>query len=112
MSKLTSSILAVIILILLIILVAGVGIWYFFSGRIGNRDIFDAVQGQGRQMHEQVDRRSNAIEAKLDQLDAKLGAIHGLSSRTDAQAARIEGKLDKLIQLLEKRQPAQMEPTP
>ena len=112
MSKFTSSILAVIILILLIILVAGVGIWYFFSGRIGNRDIFDAVQGHGHQMQEQLDRRSDAIEVKLDRLEAKLGTIHGLSSRTDAQAARIEGKLDKLIQLLEKRQPVSMEPTP
>ena len=113
MSKLTSSILAVIILILLIMTVSGVGIWYFFfSGRIGNRDIYDAVQGQGHQMQEQVDRRSDAIEAKLDRLDAKLTTIYGLSARTDAQAARLEGKLDKLIDLIEKQQPAKMEPTP
>ena len=57
MSKFTSNLLVVIILILLIISVAGVGIWYFYSGRIGNRDIYDAVnvvQGQGQQMQEQA----------------------------------------------------------
>ena len=112
MSKFTSSLLVVIILILLIIIVAGVGIWYFYSGRIGNRDIYDAVNGQGRQMQAQMDRRSDAIETKIDRLDAKLDAVHGLSSRTDAQAARIEGKLDRLLKLVEKQQPAQMEPAP
>ena len=112
MSKFTSNLLVVIILILLILIVAGVGIWYFYSGRIGNRDIYDAVNGQGRQMQAQMDRRSDAIEAKLDLLDAKLNAIHGLSSRTDAQAASIEGKIDRVIKLLEQRQPAQMEPAP
>ena len=112
MSKFTSNLLVVIILILLIIIVAGAGLWYFYSGRIGNRDIYDAVNGQGQQMQERMDRRSDAIEAKLDLLDAKLSTIHGLSSRTDAQAASIEGKLDKLIQLIEKRQPAKIEPTP
>ena len=112
MSKITSGILVVITLILLIIAVAGVGLWYFFSGRIGNRDIYDAVNGRSQQMQEQMDRRSDAIEAKLDRLDAKLTTIYGLSSRTDAQAARIEGKLDKLINLIEKQQPAKMEPAP
>ena len=112
MSKFTSNLLVVIILILLIIIVAGAGFWYFFSGRIGNRDIYDAVNGQGQQMQEQMDRRSDAIEAKLDRLDAKLSTIHGLSSRTDAQAASIEGKLDKLIKLIEQQQPAKMEPAP
>ena len=112
MSKFTSNLLVVIILILLIIIVAGAGFWYFYSGRIGNRDIYDAVNGQGRQMQEQMDRRSDAIEAKLDRLDAKLSTIHGLSSRTDAQAASIEGKLDKLIKLIEQQQPAKLEPAP
>ena len=112
MSKFTSNLLVVIILILLIIIVAGAGFWYFFSGRIGNRDIYDAVNGQGQQMQEQMDRRSDAIEAKLDRLDAKLSTIHGLSSRTDAQAASIEGKLDKLIKLIEQQQPAKLEPAP
>ena len=112
MSKFTSNLLVVIILILLIIIVAGAGFWYFYFGRIGNRDIYDAVQGRGMQMQEQVDRRSDAIEAKLDRLDAKLSAIHGLSSRADAQAASIEGKLDKLIKLIEQQQPAKMEAAP
>ena len=112
MSKFTSNLLVVIILILLIIIVAGAGFWYFYFGRIGNRDIYDAVNGQGRQMQEQMDRRSDAIEAKLDRLDAKLSTIHGLSSRTDAQAASIEGKLDKLIKLIEQQQPAKLEPAP
>lgn len=115
MSKFTSNLLVVIILILLIIIVSCVGFWYFYSGRIGNRDIYDAVhvvQGQGQQMQEQVDRRSDAIEAKLDRLDAKLNTIHGLSSRTDAQAASIEGKLDKLIRLIEQQQPVKLEPAP
>ena len=112
MSKFTSNLLVVIILILLIIIVAGAGLWYFYSGRIGNRDIYDAVNGQGQQMQERMDRRSDAIEAKLDRLDAKLSTIHGLSSRTDAQAASIEGKIDRVIKLLEQRQPAQMEPAP
>ena len=110
--KTSTSILVITILVLVILLMGSVGLWYFFSGRIGNRDIYDAVNGQGQQMQEQVDRRSDAIEAKLDRLDAKLGTIHGLSARTDAQAARIEGKIDKLIQLLEKQQPAKMEPAP
>ena len=112
MSKFTSNLLVVIILILLIIIVAGAGFWYFYFGRIGNRDIYDAVNGQGQQMQEQMDRRSDAIEAKLDRLDAKLNTIHGLSSRTDAQAASIEGKLDKLIKLIEQQQPAKMEAAP
>lgn len=112
MSKFTSNLLVVIILILLIIIVAGAGFWYFYFGRIGNRDIYDAVNGQGQQMQEQMDRRSDAIEAKLDRLDAKLNTIHGLSSRTDAQAASIEGKLDKLIKLIEQQQPAKMESAP
>ena len=110
--KTSTSVLVIIILVLIILLMGGAGLWYFFSGRIGNRDIYDAVNGQGRQMQAQMDRRSDAIEAKLDLLDAKLSTIHGLSSRTDAQAASIEGKLDKLIQLIEKRQPAKIEPTP
>ena len=110
--KASASILVIVILVLVLVIMGGAGIWYFFSGRIGNRDIFDAVNGRGQQMQEQVDRRSDAIEAKLDRLDAKLSAIHGLSSRADAQAASIEGKLDKLIQLVEKRQPAKIEPTP
>ena len=112
MSKFTTNLLVVIILILLIIIVAGAGFWYFYFGRIGNRDIYDAVNGQGQQMQEQMDRRSDAIEAKLDRLDAKLSTIHGLSSRTDAQAASIEGKLDKLIKLIEQQQPAKLEPAP
>ena len=115
MSKITSSILVVVILMLLIILVAGVGFWYLFYGRIGNNEIYDAVhvvQGQGQQTQEQIDRRSDAIEAKLDQLNAKLNTIHGLSARTDAQAASIEGKLDKLIRLIEQQQPVKLEPAP
>ena len=110
--KTGTSILVIIILVLIIVIMGGAGLWYFFSGRIGNRDIYDAVNGQGQQMQEQVDRRSDAIEAKLDRLDAKLSTIHGLSSRTDAQAASIEGKLDKLIKLIEQQQPAKMEPAP
>ena len=110
--KTSTSVLVIIILVLVILLMGGAGLWYFFSGRIGNRDIYDAVQGRGQQVQEQVDRRSDAIEAKLDRLDAKLGTVHGLSARTDAQVARIEGKLDKLIKLVEQRQPAKMEPAP
>ena len=110
--KTSTSIFVIGILILVILLMGGAGFWYFSSGRIGNRDIYDAVQGRGQEMQERLDRRSDAIEAKLDLLDAKLSTIHGLSSRTDAQAASIEGKLDKLIQLIEKRQPAKIEPTP
>ena len=75
MSKFTSSLLVVIILILLIIIVAGVGIWYFYSGRIGNRDIYDAVNGHGQQVQEQLDRRSDAIETKLDRLGTQLGML-------------------------------------
>ena len=110
--KTSTSILVITILVLIILLMGGAGLWYFFSGRIGNRDIYDAVNGQGQQMQEQMDRRSDAIEAKLDRLDAKLNTIHGLSSRTDAQAASIEGKLDKLIKLIEQQQPAKMESAP
>ncbi len=110
--KTSTSILVITILVLIILLMGGAGLWYFFSGRIGHRDIYDAIQGQGQEMQERLDRRSDAIEAKLDRLDAKLSTVHGLTSRTDAQAARLEGKLDKLIQLVEKQQPAQMEPTP
>ena len=100
-----TSILVIVILILIILLMGGAWVWYYLYGRVGNRDIYDAVQGRGQQMQEQVDRRSDAIEAKLD-------AVHGLSSRTDAQAARIEGKLDRLLKLVEKQQPSQMEPAP
>ena len=110
--KTSTSILVIIILILIIVIMGGAGIWYFFSGRIGNRDIYDAVNGNGQQVQEQLDRRSDAIETKLDRLDAKLTTIYGLSSRTDAQAARIEGKLDKLLQLVEKHQPVSMESAP
>lgn len=110
--KTSASILVIVILVLVLVIMGGAGIWYFFSGRIGNRDIFDAVNGRGQQMQEQVDRRSDAIEAKLDRLGAKLDAVHGLSSRTDAQAARIEDKLDRLLKLVEKQQPSQMEPAP
>ena len=110
--KTGTSILVIIILVLIIVIMGGAGLWYFFSGRIGNRDIYDAVNGQGQQMQEQVDRRSDAIEAKLDRLDAKLGVVQGLSSRTDAQTARIEGKLDRLLDLIEKRKLPQMEPVP
>lgn len=110
--KTSTSILVITILVLIILLMGSMGLWYFFSGRIGNRDIYDAVNGQGQQMQEQMDRRSDAIEAKLDRLDARLSTLHGLSSRTDAQAASIEGKLDKLIKLIEQQQPAKMEPAP
>ena len=41
-----------------------------------------------------------------------LGVVQGLSSRTDAQTARIEGKLDRLLDLIEKQKPPQMEPAP
>ena len=67
---------------------------------------------RGQQMQEQVDRRSDAIEAKLDRLGAQLGAVHDLSVRTDAQAARIESKLDKLLDLVEKSRAVPMEPAP
>ena len=110
--KTSTSVLVIIILVLIILLMGGAGLWYFFSGRIGNRDIYDAVNGQGQQMQEQVDRRSDAIEAKIDRLDAKLGVVQGLSSRSDAQTARIEGKLDRLLDLIEKRKLPQMEPVP
>ena len=110
--KTSTSILVIIILILIIVIMGGVGLWYFFSGRIGNRDIYEAVNGHGHQMQEQLDRRSDAIETKLDRLGMQLGAIHDLSARTDAQAARIEGKLDKLLQLVEKHQPIPMESAP
>ena len=112
MARSNTSCLVIVILILVILLMGGAGLWYYFHGRIGNRDIYDEVQVQGKQMLQQVDQRSDAIEAKLDRLGAKLDTVHGLSTRTDAQAARIEGKLDKLIQLIEKQRPAQMEPTP
>ena len=112
MAKSSTSILVIIILVLIIVIMAGAGIWYFCSGRIDNREIYDAVNGHGMQMQERMDRRSDAIEAKLDRLDAKLSTIHGLSSRTDAQAASIEGKLDKLIKLIEQQQPAKLEPAP
>ena len=112
MAKANTSILVIVILILVILLMGGAWVWYYFYGRIGNRDIYDAVQGQSRQVQEQVDRRGDAIEAKLDVLAAKLGAVHGLSIRTDAQAARIESKLDRVLNLLERRQPAPMEPAP
>ena len=107
-----TSILVIVILILIILLLGGAWVWYFLYGRVGNRDIYDAVQDRGQQMQEHVDRRSDAIETKIDRLDAKLDAVHDLSSRTDAQAARIEGKLDRLLKLVEKQQPAQMEPAP
>ena len=110
--KASASILVIVILVLVLVIMGGAGIWYFFSGRIGNRDIFDAVNGRGQQMQEQVDRRSDAIEAKLDRLGAQLGAVHDLSVRTDAQAARIESKLDKLLDLVEKSRAVPMEPAP
>ena len=110
--KTSTSVLVTVILVLVLVIMGGAGIWYFFSGRIGNRDIFDAVNGRGQQMQEQVDRRSDAIEAKLDRLGAQLGAVQDLSARTDAQAARIEDKLDKLINLIERHQPVQREPAP
>ena len=110
--KTSTSILVIIILILIIVIMGGVGLWYFFSGRIGNRDIYDAVNGNRQHVQEQLDRRSDAIETKLDRLGTQLGAIHDLSARTDAQAARIEGKLDKLLKLVEKNQPVPMEPAP
>ena len=110
--KTSTSILVIVILVLVIVILGGAGLWYLFSGRIGNRDIFDAVNGRGQQMQEQVDRRSDAIEAKLDRLGAQLGAIHDLSARTDAQAARIESKLDKLLDLVEKNRSAPTEPAP
>ena len=111
--KTSTSILTIVILVIVVLIMGGVGLWYFFfSGRIGNRDIFDAVNGRGQQMQEQMDRRSDAIEAKIDRLGAQLGTIHDLSARTDAQAARIEDKLDKLINLIERRQPVQREPAP
>ena len=112
MAKSSTSILVIIILVLVIVIMAGAGIWYFCSGRIDNREIYDAVNGHGMQMQERMDRRSDAIEAKLDRVDAKLSAIHDLSARTDAQAARIEGKLDRLLDLIEKRNPPKMEPAP
>ena len=110
--KTSTSILVIIILILIIVIMGGVGLWYFFSGRIGNRDIYDAVNGNRQHVQEQLDRRSDAIETKLDRLGTQLGAIYELSVRTDAQAARIEGKLDKLLQLVEKHQPVPMESAP
>ena len=110
--KTSTSILVIVILVLIILLMGRGGIWYFFSDRVGNSTIYEAVQGRGQEMQEQLDRRSDAIESKLDQLGAKLDAVHGLSSRADAQAARIEGKLDRLLKLVEKQQPAQMEPAP
>lgn len=107
MAKIRTSILIIVILIIINLLMGGA---LYFCGRIGNHDVYDAVQGSSRQMQEQVDRRSDAIEAKLDRLDAKLDAVHGLTSRADAQTARIESKLDTLINLMQKQQPAQMEP--
>ena len=111
MSK-STSILVIVILSLVILLMGGGVLWYVFSDHVGNSAIYEAVQGRGQEMQVRLDQRSDAIEAKLDRLNAKLDAVHGLSSRTDAQAARIEDKLDRLLKIVEKQQPAQMEPAP
>ena len=66
-----TSILVIVILILIILLMGGAWVWYFLSGRVGNRDIYDAVQDRGQQMQEHVDRRSDAIETKIDRFSEK-----------------------------------------
>ena len=59
-----------------------------------------------------AEANAQALSELKNKRDAEAYRIKTETAAAKANAARIEGKLDKLIQLIEKRQPAKIEPTP
>ena len=70
--KTSTSILVITILVLVILLMGSVGLWYFFSGRIGNRDIYDAVNDDNRKCIDYIYCRNNSNAPTVNVISASV----------------------------------------
>lgn len=81
-----------ILTILLILIIGGMMIWaWYIRERIADIHLEETMKEEVSRVESRLDERGNAIETKLYHFDSKLD--------------RVEGKLDRLLYLLEPRLP-------
>ena len=77
-----------IVILVLLLVAAGAAIWYLKFAGVTHEDLYDAVTGESAEVQAVVDDRYQKLDQKLD---------------------RIEGKLDKLLEIANRPLPDGMQ---
>ena len=78
-----------IVILILLVIALGAAIWYLKFAGVTHEDIYEAVTDESTKIQSVVDERYQALDRKLD---------------------RIEGKLDKLLEIANRPLPDGMQP--
>lgn len=84
---------------LLAVLAALAYLWFWFNQGVSNAEVRDTVRGESLEIQARIDVRSKQLTAKVEEVDAKAGAIDLKLNDSKAQLDRIEGKLDQILKL-------------